>query len=361
MRVTPERYSELLAAKAERFRCSFTQAGVELPDLAIHASPPTSYRLRAEFRIWRTDERIDYAMFDPADPRHAITLTDFPPAADTIRALMPVLKSSIEADETLSRRLFQVNFLSTLKRDMLVTLIYHRALDPIWEDAARALASELDIQIIGRSRGQKISLGRDWVEEDLLVDGQHLHYRQTEGAFSQPNGEVNRAMLSWTRAHATGLADDLLELYCGNGNFTVALAPLFRKVLATELSSTSVATAHHNLATNGIENVALARMQSDEVSQALAHVRPFRRLKDIDLDSYRFSTVFVDPPRAGLDATTLQLIQRFDNILYISCNPATLLDNISKLAGRHRIKAAAVFDQFPYTDHLEVGILLTRA
>ena len=101
-------------------------------------------------------------------------------------------------------------------------------------------------------------------------------------------------------------------------------------------------------------------MSSDEISGALAGVREFNRMKEIDLASYHFTTLFVDPPRAGLDASTLALARGFERILYISCNPQTLLENVTALNATHEISAAAVFDQFPYTHHLECGLLLTR-
>ncbi|MDR2924762.1 MAG: tRNA (uridine(54)-C5)-methyltransferase TrmA [Azoarcus sp.] len=359
-RIDPARYFDLLAGKTENFRRAF--AGFDLPAPQVFASPPLGYRLRAEFRVWHTDARLDYAMFDPADPRRAVPVEDFPPAAPLIRRLMPALRARLWADENLRRRVFQVEFLSTLKGEALVSLIYHRPLDAEWEAAARSLANDLGIQVVGRSRGQKIVIGRDWLEEKIEVDGMRLRTRQTEGSFTQPNGEVNRAMLGWARAQAKGLGGDLLELYCGNGNFTVALAPLFGKVLATELSKTSVAAARWGLEANHLGNVALARMASNEISAALARERVFRRLQEqgIELGDYRFSTLFVDPPRAGLDAPTLELARGFGRVLYISCNPATLLENVAALAATYRIEAAAVFDQFPYTDHLETGLLLAR-
>jgi tRNA (uracil-5-)-methyltransferase len=61
-----------------------------------------------------------------------------------------------------------------------------------------------------------------------------------------------------------------------------------------------------------------------------------------------------------VDAATLALARGFDNILYISCNPATLRENAAALP-EHRLTAAAAFDQFPYTDHLECGLLLQKA
>ena len=55
---------------------------------------------------------------------------------------------------------------------------------------------------------------------------------------------------------------------------------------------------------------------------------------------------------------TLALVKGFDEILYISCNPLTLIDNLKKLTKTHTIEALAFFDQFPYTPHLECGVHL---
>jgi len=216
------------------------------------------------------------------------------------------------------------------------------------------------VQVIGRSRGQKVVLDRDWLLEEIDLNGRRLRYQQIEGGFTQPNGGVNRQMLGWACAQAATLGGDLLELYCGNGNFTVALAPLFERVLATEVSKSSVRAAEYNLGANGIENVALVRASSTEISDVLAGREVLKRMQDVDLGRYRFSTLFVDPPRSGLDAATRELAAGFENILYISCNPQTLQENVAVLQAMHKVSAAAVFDQFPYTQHLECGLLLTR-
>ena len=354
----PADYTSQLSDKLESFKKAFTEFG--LPEPMVFASTPLHYRMRAEFRMWHQDERVDYAMFDSDNPKQPVIIEEFAAATQSICTLMPRLRERLQASETLKRRLFQINFLATLSGDLLVTLIYHRPLDESWETAAREMANEFNIRLIGRSRKQKIVLDRDWVLEEFELNDRQLCYQQIEGSFSQPNAGVNRQMLGWACEQAASLGGDMVELYCGNGNFTVALAPQFKRVLATEVSKSSVAAANYNLAANNIQNVTLLRMSSDEISEALARNRPFERMKDIDLDSYRFTTLFVDPPRSGLDATTLALAGNFENILYISCNPQTLQENVAALQATHRISAAAVFDQFPYTHHLECGLLLTR-
>lgn len=354
----PIDYPAQLAAKLSLFKENF--APCNLPEPNVFASSPLHYRMRAEFRMWHQGDRVDYAMFDPLEPKQPVVIEHFPAADQTICRAMTQLHELLQTSNALKHRLFQVNFLATLSGELLITLIYHRALDEAWVIAANELAGNMQIQLIGRSRKQKIVIGRDWVQEEFKLNERKLRYQQIEGSFSQPNAGVNRQMLGWACQQVAGIGGDLLELYCGNGNFTIALAPLFKRVLATEVSKSSVSAANYNLAANSIDNVALVRMSSDEISEALARNRPFERMKEINLDNYQFSTLFLDPPRSGLDPATLELASGFEYILYISCNPQTLLENVTTLQATHRICASAIFDQFPYTHHLECGLLLKR-
>lgn len=353
-------YPKLLDQKVNTVRQIF--ADIPLPEASVFASRPAHYRMRAEFRVWHEGDDLFYAMFDPKDPKTPIRVDQFPVASEAIWALMPALINAIAKQTSLRQRLFQVEFLSTLADDMLVTLIYHRKLDDSWRQAAEQLSEALNIQVIGRSRKQRVVLDRDYVNETLQIDGQRYHYRQYEGGFTQPNAELNQTMISWAKqqfGHRPN--EDLLELYCGNGNFTAPLATQFRQVLATEISKTSVRAARENFAANGTDNVRIARMSSEDFTSALNGEREFRRLEDIDLASFDFSSVFVDPPRAGLDEATCALISRFDHIVYISCNPHSLHRDLQLLTKSHRLDGFALFDQFPYTDHMECGAYLQRS
>jgi tRNA (uracil-5-)-methyltransferase len=356
--IVPDQYPDLLADKLSQFKQAFAPFGIAEP--TVIASDPLHFRLRAEFRIVHNGQRLDYAMFAPADRKLPVAIDTFPVAVEPICALMPRLRDCLQASNTMKDGLFQVDFLATLSGELMVTLIYHHKLGKRWEIAAQSLADELKIQLIGRSRGQKVVLERDWLLEQFELNGRQLSYQQIEGSFTQPNGKVNQQMLAWACQQAASLGGDLLELFCGNGNFTVALAPMFERVLATEIAKSSVQAAQYNLAANGLDNVAVVRLSSEDVSAALAGSKTVKALQGIDLDQYRFSTLFVDPPRSGLDAQTLEIARGFEHILYISCNPQSLQENVEALQATHEIRAAAVFDQFPYTQHLESGLLLTR-
>jgi len=354
----PATYDAQLAEKAARL--VELLAPFDAPAPEVFDSPREHYRLRTEFRLWREDGQRHYAMFEQGDKHTPILIDEFPIASRRINELMPQLKAAWQASETLSFKLFQVEFLTTLSGDALITLAYHRPLDDAWQAEAEGLAAKLGVSIVGRSKGKRIVIGRDYVTEQLTVAGRVFSYRQPEGAFTQPNGEVCQKMLNWAYDVLGERTDDLLELYCGNGNFTLPLATRVPKVLATEISKSSVNAALANLDDNGIGNVTLVRLSAEELTQALNEVRPFRRLAGIDLKRYTFGSVFVDPPRAGMDPDTCELTRRFERILYISCNPDTLAANIAQLHDTHRIERCALFDQFPYTHHMESGVLLVR-
>lgn len=76
--------------------------------------------------------------------------------------------------------------------------------------------------------------------------------------------------------------------------------------------------------------------------------------------TFNFRTVFVDPPRSGLDATTLEALQLFPEVMYISCNPESLKRDLTVLSNTHVVQASAFFDQFPWSPHIESGVLLER-
>ena len=357
--IQPEQYQAQLDTKVAKFKNALSNLPCDVSTMDIFTSPDSHYRMRAEFKVWHDGDIARYAMHDQATKK-PIFLDTFPVACERINILMPKIMQRINENELLRKKLFQIEFLSTTTGDTLVSFIYHKPLDEAWISAIASLKDTFNIQIVGRSRKQKLVLDRDYVNETLTVNRRPFHYRQYEGSFTQPNAAVCEKMLSWAVNQTLESSGDLLELYCGNGNFTLPLSQNFHQVIATEISKASVNAAHYNLEHNAVNNVTLVRMSSEDFADAMDKVRPFRRLKDIDLESYTFSTVFVDPPRAGLDDHTLEIIQRFNQILYISCNPDTLVHNLETLCKTHEIKQLAAFDQFPYTEHLEAGVLLQR-
>ncbi|MGG6196018.1 tRNA (uridine(54)-C5)-methyltransferase TrmA [Pantoea allii] len=357
-----EQYDAQLAEKVSRLETMMTPYAA--PAVEVFRSPVSHYRMRAEFRIWHDGDDLYHIIFDQ-ETKQRIRVDQFPAASALINLVMPKMMAAIRDNRLLRHKLFQIDYLSTMSDQIVISLLYHRKLDDEWQQAASTLRDQLraegiDVQLIGRATKTKICLDRDYVDERLPVAGKEMIYRQVENSFTQPNAAMNIQMLEWALDVTTGSRGDLLELYCGNGNFSLALARNFRRVLATEIAKPSVASAQYNIAANQIDNVQIIRMAAEEFTQAMNGVRSFNRLEGIDLNSYDCETIFVDPPRSGLDDETVKMVQSYPAILYISCNPQTLCDNLLVLAQTHDVTRLALFDQFPYTHHMECGVLLTR-
>ncbi len=353
---TVQQYQQQLARKLKRVHDTLAPFTSLAP--AVFESPSSGYRMRAEFRVWHEGDQSDYVMFPKGKPKEPYVIESFPAGSITIQRLMPALMTVIRTTPFIRDRLFQVDFLSSTQGDCVVSLLYHRPLDDQWAAAANELQQALRVRLIGRSRKQKIVLTADYVDEVFEVDGQILEYRQFENSFTQPNAQINQSMLNWTHDRLRNQSGDLLELYCGNGNFSIALAGAFDKVLATELDKTGLRAAKHNVEKNRVSNIELGRLSAAEVAQALSGARHFRRLAHVPLEQYNFSTVLVDPPRSGLDPETLSFIQQFPNIVYVSCNPDSLANNLQQLSRTHHVLDVAVFDQFPFTEHIESAVIL---
>ena len=331
----------------------------DIEDVDILTSQPAHFRNRAEFKIYHDDGIITYAM-SRLDKQGVIRINSCSIVSETIDSIMIPLLAALQANPMLEFKLFAIEFLSSNTGELLVTLIYHKRIDEAWAEEAKKLASEFNIMIIGRSRKVKIVLENDFIHDTIMIDSAPYHYKLYDTGFIQPNAKVNEKMITWVKDKIQKTDKDLLELYCGHGNFTIPLAAQFNTVLATEISKGSIKAAKENCLLNNTKNITFVRLSSEELTSALKKEREFTRLRGIELDDFNFSHVFVDPPRAGLDEKTIDFIKEFDNIIYVSCNPETLKRDLDILKKYFEVKEFAVFDQFAYTNHLECGVVLEK-
>ena len=332
---------------------------VDRDSLEVIESKKINFRSRIEFRIFRDGDKLKLAMFDR--DKKIFPIDECLIVESEISSIFKPLIKELEDSKVLKERLFAVEFLNGKK--LLVTLIYHKKLTQNWIEEAKELENRLNISIIGRSRKQKEILSRDYIENNVNLDSKILKYQFLEGSFTQPNNYINQKMLNWVYSKIPNSKRDLLELYCGAGNFTIALSQKFRKTLATEISKTAIKSAVKNIDLNdGAGDIEFLRMSSEEFNDAIDKKREFFRVKEknLDLDSYDFDTIFVDPPRAGLDELTRNLSKRYDTIIYISCNQDTLRRDLESISQTHRVEHFAIFDQFPYTNHIETALILKK-
>ncbi|MDO4673955.1 tRNA (uridine(54)-C5)-methyltransferase TrmA [Campylobacter sp.] len=319
-------------------------------------SPLAHYRTRAELSFYHEGDEIFYAMFDPlSKKKYKIKSLNF--ADEKICALMPPLLKALNQSPALKTKLFGVEFCAS-KTELCTTLLYHKDIELIRGDLEK-LSSNLGSNLIARSRGKKLIFGTAELRQSLSIKGREFFYTFDNDCFIQPNTLINEKMIEWALERLKR-PRDLLELYCGYGNFTLPLAPHFGRVLATELAKNSLRFAEQNRQQNAAHNITFLRMSSEDLSRALAGEREFFRLRGLDLNAFDFSHILLDPPRAGLSQSVMDLAQKHPHILYFSCNPTTLHDNLKSLTRTHRVENFALFDQFALTPHLECGVFLSK-
>lgn len=351
-------YKEQKNLKIETSKNIFKPLHVKSFD--FYQSPEIHYRTRAEFVIWHENDDISYAMHG-FNKKEIVKIENCPKVHKNIFNLMPKLLEFIRNDQVLRFKLFGLEFLST-KDEILVTMLYHKKIDESFDEAAKNIENNLNIKVIGRSRGIKRVISEDFVYEKLCVENlqeKSLKYKIYDTGFVQPNTFINEKMINFILQEISKHKKaDLLELYCGHGNFTIVLSCCFDKILATEISKTSIKAAEENKTINNISNIKFARLSAEEFVEAWSGKREFKRLKTINLKDYNFSHILVDPPRAGLDEASRNLVKNFKNIIYISCSQESLKRDLDELVKTHKITKFALFDQFPYTKHIESAVTL---
>lgn len=171
------------------------------------------------------------------------------------------------------------------------------------------------------------------------------------GGFSQVNRDQNRAMLELVRQLACFQGSErVLDLYCGNGNFSLPIAGEVATVTGIEEYALSIAAAEANRTLNGITNAEF--ICADAASG----------LKQLAASGRRFDTVILDPPRTGAAEAVPDLCRLNPaRIIYVSCDPSTLARDCGLLAeSGYHVRECVPVDMFPQTYHLESVTLLQK-
>ena len=172
--------------------------------------------------------------------------------------------------------------------------------------------------------------------------------------FVQVNGAVNGAMVrrAVELLHPTP-ESRVLDLYCGLGNFTLALARSAGSVVGVEGEAGLVERARHNARRNGLSNVEFHVGNLSSAAQLRAGWL-----------NGRYTHVLLDPPRAGAVPEMLSAIAALapERVLYVSCHPGSLARDVGILVHEHgfTLESAGVADMFPHTAHVESMALLRR-
>lgn len=141
--------------------------------------------------------------------------------------------------------------------------------------------------------------------------------------------------------------DNVLDLYCGVGTLGIVASKKAKSVIGIEIIENAVLNGVFNAQINKCNNV---KFMLGDVSKTV---------KKLNIE---FDTLIVDPPRKGLDYDTIQFIKdnKFKKIIYVSCDPNTLMRDLKELSDIYKIDEYKVLDMFSYSYHVESVCVLNR-
>ena len=142
-------------------------------------------------------------------------------------------------------------------------------------------------------------------------------------------------------------SDKVLDLYCGVGTLSLMAAKKAQKVLGIEVVPNAIINALFNARVNDLNNT---QFVINDASTAISKIKP------------DFNKVIVDPPRSGLTKNIIDVLLKIkpDEIIYVSCDPQTLVRDFTLLSSIYEIKKSYILDMFSYTYHIETILILTK-
>ena len=143
--------------------------------------------------------------------------------------------------------------------------------------------------------------------------------------------------------------DIVFDLYCGIGTISLFMSKFAKKVYGVEIVEEAIIAAKENAKINNVDNTEFIAGDVEKVLDELVNVKQI--MPDI---------IMVDPPRRGLDNTSIENIKKVrpKKLVYISCNPASLVRDLAKLEEIYEVKKIKPVDMFPYTSSVECVSLL---
>jgi 23S rRNA (uracil1939-C5)-methyltransferase len=328
-------YPAQLAIKARLIAAEFSRAlGVELPtDGLIEPAPEEfGYRARVRFKVGAGGE----VGFHAASSNRLV-------AVDRCLVAAPPIAVPHRFAVALGRRCRELEVVAGDGYQVIVAYFDSRPGGAEIAQASRALAAEPSVRgVIVRGGGVREVVGEATVAIELEPG---LTLEIEADLFTQVNRAQNLKLVAAVMAAAAPTAgDEVLDLYCGSGNFSLPAARRGARVTGVDAEELAVVAARRNAARLGLDGAQFIAMKAGELARFLSRAR------------YRPGLLILDPPRAGAaDLIDLIVALKAPRVLYISCDVATLMRDLKQLArGGFRPASVRAFDFFPNTHHAEL-------
>ena len=194
---------------------------------------------------------------------------------------------------------------------------------------------------------ENINLYGDGYISDILGD---YKFKISPMSFYQVNPIQAEKLYNLGVEFANITKDDIVfDLYCGIGTISLFMSKFAKKVYGVEIVKEAIIAAKENAKINNVDNTEFIAGDVEKILDELVNVKQI--MPDI---------IMVDPPRRGLDNTSIENIKKVrpKKLVYISCNPASLVRDLAKLEEIYEVKKIKPVDMFPYTSSVECVSLL---
>lgn len=198
------------------------------------------------------------------------------------------------------------------------------------------------IKLVGIIINNKTFYGKNYLFERI----NNILFKVSYDSFFQVNPSVASKLFQIVKDNIS-LNDKVLDLYCGVGTLSLNAASKALSVTGIEIVPNAILNAMFNASLNDLSNV---HFVLNDVSDAITKIK---------LD---FNKVIVDPPRAGLTRETIDILLKINptSIIYVSCDPQTLVRDYKLLSDIYEIEKSYILDMFSYTYHVETVLILKK-
>lgn len=192
--------------------------------------------------------------------------------------------------------------------------------------------------IIVKSNKTIIKKGSSYIKIKL----NNVVFQVSIESFFQVNYDIMIKMYDYVKSQLSG-NNKVLDLYCGIGSISLYIKDVVSKVFGVEINKQAIIDANINKELNNCQNVSFRCSDT----------------KDIIINDY-YDTIIVDPPRAGLNKQIINELLKSDSkqIIYVSCDPLTMVRDINLLKNKYDLISITPFDMFPNTYHVECVCVL---
>ena len=359
-------YEDQLALKQKNLENLLGKFGKPEPILRMHN--PTHYRNKVQMAYFNNERRVLYGTFMPGT--HTFT-----PVKDCLiadRKAAKIFEDIAEIWNDLKLSVFQERsgngFLryvmvrhSEKTNQYMVVFVTGNAGFPKKDIVLKTLLErnpyiKTVVQSVNNRPGTSVILGKNTFAllgngyiEDLLCE---KRFRISAASFYQVNARQTEVLYRTVIETANLRKNEtVIDAYCGTGTIGIIASGYVKQVIGVELNPAAVKDAEYNAKINKASNVSFTVNDAGKYMESLA------------MEGKTADTVIMDPPRTGADERFLESLVLFapKKIVYVSCNPETLKDNLDYLTGEgYAVQRIQPVDMFPFTSHVESIALLCR-